>query len=389
MSSVAVIQCTINDLYKDNQNPDDYCISALKNSNFFDKIVLAAPKIGDYLVFKELASQWGVEYYFGSDYNVAERLYCAAKKFNPSIVIRVLLKRFYIDLKIVNKMINTVNNGYDYVTLSREVNYELTADVMSFKSLEKTVDVLKTQNNEFKWNRYRFSPWKFIEDNNDMFKTVELSYDSQWSAKKKENVKDKLKKLLSDEENMNFLTADNPASRYLFAKRWIDKNDRVLDIACGYGQGTKTISTFAKSAIGIDYNKKYISFAKKNNEMGNVNYILGSDNVLDKYPAYFDKIISLHTLEHVPNDKKFLINLHKSLKKDGRLILEVPRLMEIPLGEPLYPFHEREYKVKSLGMLLRKTGFNILEAFGGDRGQYTDISKAREVIVFYCKKVQL
>ena len=387
MSSVAVIQCTINDLYKDNKNPDDYCISALKKSKLFDKIILAVPKIGDYVLFKELATHWDVDYYFGSDYNVAERIYLAAKSFNPSIVTRVLLKRFYIDLRIVNKMINTVNNGYDYCTLSRDINYELTADVMSFKSLKKTVEALNTKNNEFKWNRYRFSPWKFIEDYDDMFKSVELNYDSVWPAKKIKNVKDKLKKLFSDNENMNFLTADNPASRYLFAKRWIDKNDRVLDIACGYGQGTKKIGTFAKSTIGIDYNKEYIDYALKNNKMKNVNYILGSDNVLEKYSEYFDKIISLHTLEHVPDDEKFLINLHKSLIKDGRIILEVPRLMEIPLGEPLYPFHEREYKAQNLRILLEKAGFNVLEAFGGDRGQYTDIGKAREVIVYYCNKV--
>ena len=86
MSTVAVIQCTNSDLYK-SKNPDDYCISSLKKSGMFDTIILAIPKQEKSTVFDELSKTWGVEIFYGSNYNVAERLYDAAKKFNPNVVV--------------------------------------------------------------------------------------------------------------------------------------------------------------------------------------------------------------------------------------------------------------------------------------------------------------
>ena len=100
---LAVVQCTSDDVTS--TNPEDTCISTLKKSKLFDDIVLAIPKSSNYSIFEELSKKWNVSVFFGSNYNVAERIYNASKNFEPDIVVRVLLRRFYIDMDLINSLI--------------------------------------------------------------------------------------------------------------------------------------------------------------------------------------------------------------------------------------------------------------------------------------------
>ena len=108
--------------------------------------------------------------------------------------------------------------------------------------------------------------------------------------------------------------------------------------------------------------------------------------ILEKLDQHFDKIVSLHTLEHVKDDSKFLKRLYEKIKDNGELILEVPKLYIYPLGEPLYPFHIREYGREELEKLLLATGFKIKECFGGNRHDYVDIRHANNVLFYRCGK---
>ena len=97
-------------------------------------------------------------------------------------------------------------------------------------------------------------------------------------------------------------------------------------------------------------------------------------------------MVSSHTLEHIDDDKLFLERIRDSLISGGNLILEVPKLPLYPLGEPLYPFHKREYTIPNLESLLHETGFEIIEKYGGSRNEYVDIKNARNVLLYICKK---
>lgn len=384
MKVVGVVQCTANDLYK-SKNPDNYCITALKESKIFDKIVLCVPKIGNYEIFKSLSKKWGVDIYFGSNYNVAKRIFNAVKKIEPTIIVRVLLKSFFIDIEIVKKMITKLLEGYDNVNLSRNFNYAVAADVITFDALKKIVKILNELPNDHKTNLFKFSPWIFLESRRD-FRTFTLNSKKKWDDARIKNVKKKIKTLLNNDENKHSVEINNPVNRYGFLLKFLKKNDIVLDIACGKGGGTYLISKKVNKVVGIDYNEDYIVNARKNYSRKNVKFSVGTDKNLKEYGQFFDKIVSSHTLEHVKDDKKFLKRLFNSLKNDGELILEVPRLFRYPLGEPLYPFHIREYERKQLESLLVNTGFKIIESFGGNRHSYVDIKNATNVLFFRCKK---
>lgn len=385
MKVAAVIQCTPWDLYP-SLDPDDYSVSALRTSGLVDDVVIAVPKIGDYKVFDDIARRWGVRVYYGSDYNVAERLHNAVAQFSPVVVLRVILRRFYMDFDLVGDMVRKlVDGGYDYVNLERDVNYEVAADVISYKALGRAVELLKALPDDFRSNSFRFNPWVFMETRGE-FRVHTMDYRQMWDNARVRAVKKKLGALIGAGENMQPVAAGNPASRYAFINRFIDEGDVVLDIACGQGGGVAAMGEKAGVVYGIDYNREYVEQARKEYGNGRLKFLFGTDELLEGLDVAFDKAVSLHTLEHVEDDRLFLERVRERLKDGGRLLLEVPRLLRYPLGEPLLPMHRREYARDGLEELLRSTGFEIEESFGGNRGSYVDIDSAREVLFYVCRK---
>lgn len=233
MKILVVIQCIAEDVHS--SNPDDYCISPLKKADFIDNIVLAVPKLGNFSIFNRLSKKWQVDVFYGSNYNVAERVYNASKKYSPDLVIRVLLRRFYIDLDLVKTMISKIKEGYDYVNLDNNVYNEVAADVSTFKALELVVKLLKKLPNNYLSNTFRFNPWRFMECNNK-FKITTLEYKKKWNGTRINNVQQKIRKLLENEEDSTQPVDQNePVNRYRFISKFIKKKDVVLDIACGRG----------------------------------------------------------------------------------------------------------------------------------------------------------
>ena len=384
MKILAVVQCTSEDVTS--TNPEDTCISALKKSKLFDDIVLAIPKLSNYSIFEELSKKWNVSIFFGSNYNVAERIYNASKNFEPDIVVRVLLRRFYIDMDLINSLILKLQEGYDYINLDNNIYPEVAADVCTFPALKRVVELIKELPDDYKSNSFRFNPWRFMEVN-PSFKIFTFLYEKKWNDEKVKLIQEKIKNLMKEEDEAQPVDSNEPINRYRFISQFIEKTDNTLDIACGKGAGTRIISDFAKEVFGIDYDEKYINDAKSKFSKPNLKFILGSDELLEEFKEQFDKVICTHTMEHVSDDKLFLKRIKYSLKPNGKLILEVPRLCPYPLGKPLWPDHKREYEKDSLGKLIQKAGFEIETMFGGNRRDYVDVNDARDAFLYICKKI--
>lgn len=90
--------------------------------------------------------------------------------------------------------------------------------------------------------------------------------------------------------------------------------DNVLDVGCydGYflSQGK------AKTKTGVDLNpvRRY----------PNVNYVKGDICQLNFKNKKFDKVLALDVIEHVGDDKAFIMALIKLLDKNGQLVLSAP-----------------------------------------------------------------
>jgi 2-polyprenyl-3-methyl-5-hydroxy-6-metoxy-1,4-benzoquinol methylase len=96
-------------------------------------------------------------------------------------------------------------------------------------------------------------------------------------------------------------------------------NDDVLDLCCGNGLITKSISYYCKSISGIDFSKKLIEIAKSHNSEKNIEYICGDVNEICNFlkDRTFSKIFLYEALQHFDTEQfeKLLVNLRCLMKK--------------------------------------------------------------------------
>ncbi|MBS1792998.1 MAG: class I SAM-dependent methyltransferase [Acidobacteria bacterium] len=137
-------------------------------------------------------------------------------------------------------------------------------------------------------------------------------------------------------------------ARYVFALPYVaDKN--VIDIACGTGYGLAFLKDAARSVVGVDVSLEAAKQAR--GECGErVSVLLGDGTNLPFRDASFDVVTSFETLEHLHERARFLAELKRVLKPDGRLVLSTPNAnyTEPVDGKPSNPFHVFEYRPEEL-----------------------------------------
>jgi len=106
----------------------------------------------------------------------------------------------------------------------------------------------------------------------------------------------------------------------------INKNNVVLDVACGTGVVTKQIQKKVGNAghvIGVDTSTTAIKIAKKWNEKNkNLDFVnIDAENF--SFSKKFDVITCQYALFFFPNAQKALKNMKNSLKKSGKIGISV------------------------------------------------------------------
>jgi GT2 family glycosyltransferase/ubiquinone/menaquinone biosynthesis C-methylase UbiE/Txe/YoeB family toxin of Txe-Axe toxin-antitoxin module len=106
------------------------------------------------------------------------------------------------------------------------------------------------------------------------------------------------------------------------------KDKVVLDIACGEGYGTALMAKTAKKVVGMDISRECIFHATQKYlpEYTNIGFSEGDVERIPAEDGVFDIIVSFETLEHVSKEgqKKFLSEVKRVLKKNGKFILSTP-----------------------------------------------------------------
>ncbi len=81
---------------------------------------------------------------------------------------------------------------------------------------------------------------------------------------------------------------------------------------------------------------------------------------------HFDKIIFTEVLEHLKDENAALSEIRRVLKKEGKLIMSVPKRRWFSIFSPIFWVqHEREYTESSINHILEKNGFRIEKKFVG------------------------
>jgi len=147
-------------------------------------------------------------------------------------------------------------------------------------------------------------------------------------------------------------------ARYLWASRYV-AGMNLLDIACGSGFGSKILlengAGKVHSADQSDEAHKITSSLLT--EYNDRAYVEIQNAQEMSYPEKkFDAVVSVETIEHLPEPEKFLQEIKRVLKPGGVLIITTPNaLVTKPVdNKPTNPFHQVEFTPEEFKKILGK-----------------------------------
>ena len=141
--------------------------------------------------------------------------------------------------------------------------------------------------------------------------------------------------------------SDAHCVRYRYAAAFIRPGDRVLDVACGLGYGSRMLfeTSQAGSVLGVDLSDFGINYALAHYGLpGKVDYVVGDAESLSAIAdASIDFIAAFETIEHVPHPEQYLQALKRVLAPGGRVMLCAPNDWTDETGNDPNPFHLHVY----------------------------------------------
>jgi 2-polyprenyl-3-methyl-5-hydroxy-6-metoxy-1,4-benzoquinol methylase len=146
----------------------------------------------------------------------------------------------------------------------------------------------------------------------------------------------------------------------------IDPSMVILDLGCA--QGILSFFLRQKGGFWIHTDQDFENLKTSQSLLGE-NLLQLSEGSLPFKSESFDLVISLDYLEHLENDVQCLKEIHRILKKDGRLVLATPRTGKFLILHKLRPAlglslefygHQREgYSLKELKKKLMKAHLQV------------------------------
>ena len=128
----------------------------------------------------------------------------------------------------------------------------------------------------------------------------------------------------------------------------------VLDVASGEGYGSSILANVARSVVGVDVDPTAIAHANSTYGAENLRFVQGSALDLPLGNASVDAVVSFETLEHVREHARFMAEVKRVLRPDGKLIVSTPeRAVYSARGEPVNKYHLLELTVAEFESLLR------------------------------------
>jgi len=127
------------------------------------------------------------------------------------------------------------------------------------------------------------------------------------------------------------------------------KGEEILDLGCSRGFYVRELENYTEGVIGVDISesslKEAVTQKVKYGDITNLNFEANS----------FDKIYSLHTIEHVPNLKQFFSEIARVLKSGGIAVIVYPwepirgiQAIVAALGQYKNPFMARKIHLHRL-----------------------------------------
>jgi glycosyltransferase involved in cell wall biosynthesis/ubiquinone/menaquinone biosynthesis C-methylase UbiE len=119
---------------------------------------------------------------------------------------------------------------------------------------------------------------------------------------------------------------DKARQRAIFELVKPESGEKILEVGCGDGSDTGLFSSKGVRCISVDYDHRVVSVAKERLTQCNGSVALAvADGIkLPFKDCSFDKVSCSEVLEHIPEYKKALKEIHRVLKPGGKVVITVP-----------------------------------------------------------------
>ena len=153
-----------------------------------------------------------------------------------------------------------------------------------------------------------------------------------------------------------------------YIRPYLNRNMNVLELACGSGQLSLSLSKYTKNWIGTDFSEQMILEARKHGEYENLAFEIADATSLNFVDGEFDCVVIANALHIMPNPDKAMIEIYRVLKPNG--ILSAPTflwkegtqskfkkwIMSV-VGFKMY----QEWNKKQFKDFIEKHGFSVVE----------------------------
>lgn len=140
----------------------------------------------------------------------------------------------------------------------------------------------------------------------------------------------------------------------------LPKGSVIMDLGCGTGDLIRYLANRFKqhNFIGEDIDEKTLNYAKQFKQE-NTFYIKGIENKIPAENESINLVFAHEVIEHTNNDKLFIQEIKRILKKNGIFAVTTPNRDKVPFKNT-NPDHKRHYTVRELEQLFLNSDFKIL-----------------------------
>lgn len=315
--------------------------------------VIACPDVAENAIFEELAAAHGCLIYRGSVDNVLDRLVGACESVGARRMAWIQGIHYFLDVELMNRLLSwSTENGYDYARCVDGSLKQVLGQVLQVDAIERARRLI-SELPETRRNWFRARPFAFMRSHPDDFNIGLFEELPDYDDRQLENIRATARSIYLEGRALHTGKAmgvgDVSIGRYREILDRIEPGDKVLDIACGTGFGARLMVDHGAEVVGVDIDLGTIELARQRHgdvaefRHGNAERIPLDDDTVDV-------VVSMATIEHVPDDVAFVREIQRVLRPGGRFIAYTPQNR---MGEkPIWPWHEREYSLKDLHQLI-------------------------------------
>lgn len=150
-------------------------------------------------------------------------------------------------------------------------------------------------------------------------------------------------------------------ARYEYAGKYLVPGT-VADIACGVGYGSHLLATGYGEPIthivSVDLEEDAIEFARMHYTHDKIHFMV-ADAMSYFAPWPLNNVVSLETIEHLPQPALFIQQLSAQLVRGGRFIASVPVTPSMDAN----PYHLHDFTVRSFRKMFTDAGLREIDSF--------------------------